>query len=193
MKIRNGFVSNSSSSSFIIRAEGEFSTVKDVAKYIIDNVEYYEYIEELKTLESLSDFDTPVHFNTGGDHTYIRKVDDKILMTTTQNINFKKLEELCLTKEDLTKKFCKKFSHTSEYGEKIRLDDPREFFYFYPKFDDFNILEHNTLGRHKYIRDCPYCKKGYTIGWVLKGGKEICECQINQLKRKQKLEKINTI
>ena len=36
MKYRNGFVSNSSSSSFIINAENELSTVKDVAKYIID-------------------------------------------------------------------------------------------------------------------------------------------------------------
>jgi hypothetical protein len=203
MKIRNGFVSNSSSSSFIIRAEGNLSTVKDVAKYIMESVENqwnFQYIEERKTIEEFSDLDTPVYFNTGGDETYIRKVDDKIVIETTQNISFDLLRENCLNKDDLTEEFCKKFEYVyidedypiekGEEPELITLEDTREF-QFHDIFDDFNILQHNILGKHNYIRSCPHCKKGFTQGWKLKGGKRICECQVNQIIRKEKLLKIN--
>ena len=203
MKIRNGFVSNSSSSSFIINISNIFSTVKDVAIYIMDNIPYDTYTEERKTLDILSNPDTPVFFNTGGDETYIRKVDNKIVIETTQNITFELLHENCLTRKDLTEEFCKKFEYLDideeyplekgEIPELITLEDPREF-YFHGIFDDFNILQYNILGKHDYIRSCPHCKNIFSLGWKLKGGKRICECQIEKhlliLSRKDKINKI---
>jgi len=203
MKIRTGFVSNSSSSSFIVNASGIFSTVKDVAIYIMDNIPYDSYTEERHTLDMLSN-DTPVFFNTGGDETYIRKVDDKIVIETTQNIAFELLHENCLTRKDLTDEFCKKFEYLDidedypiekgEVPELITLEDPRDF-YFHNLFDDFNILQYNILGKEHYISNCPNCKGIFSQGWELKGGKRICDCQIEKhlliLSRKEKINKIN--
>jgi len=205
MKIRCGFVSNSSSSSFIINAIDGFSTVKNVAEYIMDNVSYKSYITERKTLESI-DPDTPVHFNVGGEETYIRKVDNKIVIVTTQNITFNLFHEKCLDKKDLTEDFYRQFDfiesdedYPLEEGEEyeiIKMDDPRNFTYFYGKFDDFNILKYNILGKHTYLqKGCPRCKTSFASGWRLKGGRRICDCQVQKYKdritRKEKIMKIN--
>jgi len=200
MKVRTGFVSNSSSSSFIIKAQEGFMTVNDVAKYIIANVDYYKYDAELKVLDSATNPDTPVYFSTGGDDTYLRKVEDKIVIVTTQNISFPAFHEMGLGKKDLSKKFYDKFKFIeSSYGEddEYAYNDPNDFDYYYanPKFNDFLILENGLFGKHKYISNCPMCNKGFTRGWILKSGREICECQVEQIilkeKRKEKLIKIN--
>lgn len=197
MKIRNGFVSNSSSSSFIIFAEKNFSTVKSVAEYIIKTVEKDWYNSgnafdlEKSTLDKVSDPDTPVFFNTGGDETYIRKYENKIIIVTTQNIDFDELYSISLQKDDLPNEFYREFDYINEYGEEIIMEYPSDFDYYYNKFNDFLVLEHNIRGRHTYIDNCPYCHSKFTRGWLLKNGKTICNCQINRVKRKEKLIKID--
>jgi len=200
MKYRNGFVSNSSSSSFIIRAGNNFSTVKDVAKYIIDvcnehwgadaGSEPY-YSEEMNSLNNITNADVPVHFNTGGDETYIRKFQDKIIITTTQNISFDLIEDDALGQSDLSESFYRTFDYTDDYGEKVEHDCPSDFTYYFYKFNDFLILEHGFFGRHDYIDNCPHCNNIFARGWILENGKKICNCQIGQIIRKQKLNNIN--
>jgi len=195
MKIRNGFVSNSSSSSFIISSNGLLSTVKDVAKYIIEQTEWVSFDAELKTLNKMKDPDTPVFFNTGGDDTYIRKIDDKIIISTTQNVDFQYFYDNCLNKDDISEDFYRQFDHINEYGEEFNARDPQDFHYYNKKFNDFLILKHNFYGRQVYIDNCPYCGDKFSIGYVLKNGKTICKCQLDKtltiLNRSEKLKEIN--
>ena len=55
MKIRNGFVSNSSSSSFVVYFPNEPKSVDDVKNIIFDNDEYYNYDEYSFLSEIIAD------------------------------------------------------------------------------------------------------------------------------------------
>lgn len=195
MKIRNGFVSNSSSSSFIINAENEFSTVRDVAKYImIECLRHWtsecDFNAELQTLNKISDPNTPVYFSTG-DETYIRKVDDKIVIATTQNVRLEKITDVSLNSSDLSEEFYRKFDHIDEGGYARKYKQINDFDYYYYMFDDFLILEHDIIGKEKYISGCPYCNDKFSRGWELKNGEEICDCQIKKYIRRIKLNNLN--
>jgi hypothetical protein len=207
MKIRNGYVSNSSSSSFVIRAEGNLSTVRDVAKYIMktcsdlygdlaeeDNDERFS--DELLVLNKLNP-DTPVFFNTGGDETYIRKMDDKIVLVTTQNIIFQEIRNASFSSGELDKEFFKQFDYfDEEEQEDVIHEETWDLDYYYHKFNDFAILhEEGLYGYNDYIYNCPLCKESFTSAYMLQNYGMTCECQLpkirNILERKDKLKKIN--
>ena len=210
MKTRNGFVSNSSSSSFIIKADDIFSTVKDVAEYIMSVCKtYYEeeygefndlYHNEVETLKNISDPDTPMFFDTGSEETYIRKYDGKIIIRTNQNFYFSEISKVALKINDLSDDFYNYFDHINDYGEDVHYDEPSEFQYYFHKFNDFLILKYPPLKGHLcYIEYCTHCKKSYPQGWKLMNGDEFCNCQLetklnyirNIAARKDKLKKIN--
>ena len=209
MKIRSNFVSNSSSTSFIIRAENDFSTVKDVAKYIMQVCEkewkLYNanervfYQKELKTLENISDPNKPMYFDTGSEDTYIRKYEDKIIIRTTQNANFEAINNIALEKDDLSKDFYEYFNYYSEEvdddGQKelFIMESPYDFDYYQTKFYDFLMLKLNIVGRKVWIDDCPHCKRNISHGVLLQNGKTYCECKIDQVIRKEKLKNIKEI
>jgi hypothetical protein len=206
MKIRNGYVSNSSSSSFVLRAIGNFSTVRDVAKYIMNTYgnkyKYAEdeeniiYSEELLVLDKLNP-DTPVFFNTGGEETYIRKIDDKIVLRTTQNPVFDEIYKMCFDRGELDPEFFKQFDYfDEEVEEEIIHENPSDLEYYHEKYNDFAILhEEGLYGRHDYIYDCPFCHESFKTAYILKNYGLTCECQLPKirtiLERKDKLKQIN--
>ena len=95
MKIRNGFVSNSSSMSFIVRND-KYKTVKELAKAMIDyrakiddwyKKESGRYKEDLKELNKIKDPNQSIAFYTCNFDTYIYKDGDKFLVETCNNHN----------------------------------------------------------------------------------------------------------
>ena len=100
MKLRNGFVSNSSSSSFILKIGGRFHTVRDVAQYMIDckiiEAENYNWKDEAikncnkdkRVLKKLKDPNTPVSFASCNYDTYIRNIGDVIMVSTCNNTDW---------------------------------------------------------------------------------------------------------
>jgi hypothetical protein len=94
MKIRNGFVSNSSSSSFII-SEKEYESVFALAEEMIKDRNDDDWIES-NTLDKLYelreygiDENSPISFMTCNYDTYIMKHKDKYLVATCNNHEFK--------------------------------------------------------------------------------------------------------
>lgn len=86
MKIRNGFVSNSSSSSFVIeQGEKGFNTVYDVAKYMISKVYDQKSKEVIDRLEKYKDTNNGVSFYSCNSDTYIVKHKDLFLVETCNN------------------------------------------------------------------------------------------------------------
>lgn len=201
MKIRQGFVSNSSSSSFVLQVGEKFSTVKEVARYILNTcisewgkTENFE--KELIELDKISS-DTPVFFNTGGDHTYIRKMDNKLVITTSQNIDLPDISNISLNDNDLTDDFYHQFDYIDKYMdlEEEIIVDSIEGLDGQHKFNDFYSLQYGLYGRHTYLDNiCPICNKSFRA-FKLKNGDVICNCQLEKyaksLLRKNKLKEIN--
>lgn len=95
MKIRNGFVSNSSSSSFVLKVKN--LTVKDIALMMIERRNednYGGYIDWkadklLERLRNISiDQNLPFTFHTCNYETFIKKLDDYIFIDTCHNHDF---------------------------------------------------------------------------------------------------------
>ncbi len=105
MKVRNGFVSNSSSSSFIISAD-DFPTVRSLAKYMlkkkIQETIYYDADEGVSSeddkyikfdeilIERLNNIDEndPISFPSCNYDTYIRRVGNYYLVATCNNTDW---------------------------------------------------------------------------------------------------------
>lgn len=193
MKIRNGFVSNSSSSSFVIRVDENFPTVKSVAKYIISKFENlgYDYQDEKELLEKMPD-DTPVEIDSGDD-TYIRKFGDKIVIKTTQNVSFDELNSISI--RELSEEFKKQFEYYNEDDEYHTIEYMEDFDYYYKKFDDFLMLRYGIYAKKDYMDDCPYCNSNFSRCFILPDNRKICECQIDKeslkIQRSQKIKNIN--
>ena len=96
MKIRNGFVSNSSSSSFILKVTDEIPTIFSVAEIMIKHRDWDNNIHgvtpdknDIEKLNSLPiDPNINLKFNSCNYDTYITKEDDYYLITTCNNHQF---------------------------------------------------------------------------------------------------------
>ena len=90
MKIRTGFVSNSSSSSFVLQVGGPFKTTLDVARHMIPQ---REFNDDRKLVEKTYKLEEKLHpdqvnavcFNSCNYDTFIVKMNDKFLISTCNN------------------------------------------------------------------------------------------------------------
>jgi len=208
MKIRNGFVSNSSSSSFLIKTDGDYKTVYDVAKRIMLDMQSQwsndecSYSDELSELEKMSDKNTPVFFDSS-DGGYIRKFKDYIIVSTTQHydpykfdiVNFKDVEEEYFKELEYKEEGDDYYYNGVDDEERIRkITSCEDFDYYWQQFDDFLLLKSGIYGvwQYDFKNGCPDCGRN-PMGSVLKlkNGETICGCKATKkYARKLKLKEI---
>ena len=203
MKIRNGFVSNSSSSSFIISDE-HFSSIRSLATYMINKkIEDEEgdfersnydkkYIKRLNNIDENS----PVSFPSCNYDTYIRKVGDRYLVSTCNNTDWDlweysdRLTQLAIDELNELKKSAKDYLYQDEYDKpSIIIDDILEGGHDFSSFGtDYYALDTEIRGVETY----EYCNKhpDNRLWNTLKFGK-ICLICDPYHKRKDKLIAIN--
>lgn len=156
MKTREGFVSNSSSSSFILKVGEPFDTIKELAKYMIQKREWDSDAETIKKLELCPD-NKNVTFKSCNYDTFIAKIDDYFLIETCHNHYWDLDDFRCQT-------YPKEFF--DKYGD--------DSFYELPHIVDFHSVEHNVEGRvARWDSKNKFCEKCYNEYWIV-GGKKIC-------------------
>jgi hypothetical protein len=201
MKIRQGFVSNSSSSSFIVKIDGDYENVYEVAKRMMLDIQDEndsDYSVELRELEKLSDKNTPVYFDQG-DGGYLRKFKNYIIVSSSQHYDPTRSfgNEIVSFKSIGTEYFNDLEWYDVEYDEGTleengirKITHSEDFDYYYEQFNDFLILKFGIYGIYDYDYNNIMCDcNDYRI-IKTKNGETICECQIKKYIRKIKLEQI---
>jgi len=209
MKIRSGFVSNSSSSSFII-SDKSFKSVRDLATYMI-NVKYEQYIDnDMKNKEydaySITEYNSYINilknidenqaitFQSCNYDTYIKKVADRYLVSTCNNEDWELYEYNTKLSDDAISEL-----RIIQQNYKVNSDDWNTIEYLtkyendFDAFDnDYYSLDFKIVGKESSTY-CPKCKKNgdYYDMWNTKKHGLICLVCNPIYKRKDKLDEIN--
>ena len=187
MKIRKGFVSNSSSSSYII--DGNKYTCADVAIQSVKDIfnDEYEVFDEKTTNQMIANLNKLKNKNTSiyielYDDIYIAKDKDKIYVSATRNIDFNFDTIEC-----------------ADEGEFSELFEKKDF--YLPKYDNKIVgkkLWRWDLNSYGYDKE-DYCKCDESSVWILiKSGEVMCpSCGrkpdgklVKLLAREQKINRI---
>ena len=212
MKIRNGFVSNSSSSSFII-SDKKFPTVRSLATYMLKQKikesrynreeEYINYDKEyINNLQNV-DENYPVSFPSCNYDTYIRKIGDCYLVATCNNTdwNLYSYNTSMLTEKAKValKELKKSYSKGSDDRREIKDILNGEISEFYSFGSDFYDLNEQIIGVETYDY-CPNTTNhnNYTHLWnTLTHGKICLKCEEIRKEKlgilKEKIETLNSI
>lgn len=183
MKIRQGFISNSSSSSFIVKRDGIFPDVFSVALSMVPLRDWDTDCETLRRIhESKRDRNTNICFKSCNHDTFILSTENYILVMTSNNHPFYKV-------------------FTNREREKIP-EEIRELLKESTKeddFDDFEDLDYKMYGFKYWYVDYgidaypvgygigvkSFCDKCCTDVVQLENGKIICpSCEINYVEPK---------
>jgi hypothetical protein len=179
MKTRAGFVSNSSSSSFIVRAGGAYKTVFDLALHMIkvrDNEwdcadrevgVHRERGDEARVLSAASlclvNHDTPTAFQTCNSDTFILRSGDRFLVATCHNHDFYnalqdqlplELTETEMKMLDMNPLYC---SHGDVY-DTLALDLQYCSAFWWPKHDAVLRMCKSVRGRGPKHGHCKKCQ-----------------------------------
>ena len=176
MKIRNGFVSNSSSSSFILRKGGEFDNAQELAIHMLGDIGKQDLIDLIK--KSSKDPNTNIAFHSCNYDTYITTVDNLLLVQTCNNedwsihdeVSYKEIRE---THPELL---------DGDYDELSYDNDIRKKSKFW--FLNYNLMVSKT-------KTYEWCKE-HDIDFFVINGKEMCPVCYNKkhLERIQKLKRL---
>lgn len=214
MKIRNGFVSNSSSSSFVISVD-DFPSVRSLATYMInkkiqedlytaEDYKYYgesaddikEYIEyDKKLIKRLKNVDenSPVSFPSCNYDTYIKRIGDYYLVSTCNNTDWDLHEYDVAMSDELRNelvKLCEYYENIGRNEIVSEINNVLEYHYDFSHFDnDYYALDKEVIGvEGSYNERCSKCDNYL---WNTKKYGLICLKCNPYYKRKDKLDKIN--
>lgn len=198
MKIRNGFVSNSSSSSFIVRFSEQYPNTLTIAESMIRNRfdEWREFDEDdedvtvhpkelqvYKNIERLKNSDhnnIPMFFRSTNNDTYIMAITDKYAyVDTCNNTNWDvKNDAIYRIPDDLLEMF----PNVDRYGE-LNLDIKYN--------NEYYVLENGIIAKTPPEYDT--CKKCYDSYWYINGVKYCMDCDKEKLSRYSKINKIKNL
>ncbi len=163
MKIRSGFVSNSSSSSFIVKVGAPFDTALAIAKYMIPAREWEndsDLVKKVETLEKIGANPTAVSFKSCNYDTFIAKIEDYFLIETSHHGDWDLHGFSVQCPPELAE----------AYGD--------DTFYRLPHSMDFYSLEYGIIGRpvdwdegRKY--ESSYCSDCHSDYWMIDN---VCKC-----------------
>ena len=199
MKIRNGFVSNSSSSSFIVRFDKKYPNTLAIAKSMIKNrfdewrefnkdegeedndhpkeLDIYRNIKKLKKSEYKN---MPIFFRSTNYDTYIMAINDKYAyVDTCNNISWDiNSDAIHRVPPDLLEMF----PNVDSYGE----------LNFEIKYNNqYYILENGLIAKSPTEYDT--CKKCYDPYWYIDGVKYCVNCDWNKISRGLKINKVKNL
>jgi hypothetical protein len=160
MKIRSGFVSNSSSSSFVLKVGDLFNTSLDVAEYMIPKREWGEDMELLNKVRHLKKTKPnlpAVAFTSCNYDTFIAKMGDLFLVETCHNQDWDLLDFATKCPE----------GYIEYFGD--------DYFYDLPRRIPFYHLEYDITGRLPDWRETKYqwCEECHSDFWVV-GDRIVC-------------------
>jgi len=174
MKIRSGFVSNSSSSSFIVKVGEPFDTALEIAKHMISKRGWEtdaELLAKAEILEKQGKNLDAVTFRTCNYDTFISKIDGYFLIETSHHGDWELHSFSIPCPSELS----------DAYGD--------DTFYRLPHSMDFYSLDYDVTGRpldwedsRKY--ETSWCDKCHTDYWWIGGLHQCPNCK-TQPKRKK--------